>query len=212
VWDRGHVSVGELWGYYCKYPYLTRMRDRSVLVDGVLSTLTSLMWDLEGFALADSYDEASGRYVGLVLPSGDARFGQITDASLLVAPSVAKAQTVPASTPGEGGEEGTDVSRGSLGGSFVDGAGAKPGVVVSEKAHNTRYFGVFRVDPERYARDLTRVSQEVLQQLAAVDGAQLDVTIEVHAKTPDGFPDDKVRVVLENARTLKFEQSSFEDD
>jgi hypothetical protein len=213
VWDRGHVSVGELWGYYCKYPYLTRMRDRSVLVDGVLSTLTSLMWDLEGFALADSYDEASNRYVGLVLPSGDARFGQITDASLLVAPSVAKAQTVPTSTPGEGGEEGTDVSRGSLGGSsFVDGAGAKPGVVVPEKAHNTRYFGVFRVDPERYARDLTRVSQEVLQQLAAVDGAQLDVTIEVHAKTPNGFPDDKVRVVLENARTLKFEQSSFEDD
>jgi len=213
VWDRGHVSVGELWGYYCKYPYLTRMRDRSVLVDGVLSTLTSLMWDLEGFALADSYEEASGRYVGLVLPSGDARFGQITDASLLVAPSVAKAQTVPASAPGEGGEEGTDVSRESLGGSsFVDGAGAKPAVVVPEKAHNTRYFGVFRVDPERYARDLTRFSQEVLQQLAAVDGARLDVTIEVHAKTPDGFPDDKVRVVLENARTLKFEQSSFEDD
>jgi len=213
VWDRGHVSVGELWGYYCKYPYLTRMRDRSVLVDGVLSTLTSLMWDLEGFALADSYDEASGRYVGLVLPSGDARFGQITDGSLLVAPSVAKAQTVPASAPGEETGEGTDVSRGGLGGSaFVDGAGLERGVVVPDKAHNIRYFGVFRVDPERYARDLTRVSQEVLQQLAAVDGAQLDVTIEVHAKTPDGFPDDKVRVVLENARTLKFEQSSFEDD
>jgi len=213
VWDRGHVSVGELWGYYCKYPYLTRMRDRSVLVDGVLSTLTSLMWDLEGFALADSYDEASGRYLGLVLPSGDARFGQITDASLLVAPSVAKAQTVPASAPGEETGDGTDVSRGGLGGlSFVDRAASEREVALPEKAHNTRYFGVFRVDPERYARDLTRVSQEVLQQLAAVDGAQLDVTIEVHAKTPDGFPDDKVRVVLENARTLKFEQSSFEDD
>jgi hypothetical protein len=213
VWDRGHVSVGELWGYYCKYPYLTRMRDRSVLVDGVLSTLTSLMWELEGFALADSFDEATGRYVGLVLPSGDARFGQITDATLLVAPSVGKAQTVPETPPGEEAGQGTDLSGGALGGSsFAHGSGAKPGVAVPEKAHNTRYFGVFRVDPERYARDLTRVSQEVLQQLAAVDGARLDVTIEVHAKTSDGFPDDKVRVVLENARTLKFEQSSFEDD
>ena len=55
------------------------------------------------------------------------------------------------------------------------------------------------------------MSQEVLQQLAAVDGSQLEVTIEVHAHAPQGFPDDKVRVVLENARTLKFEQSSFED-
>jgi len=120
---------------------------------------------------------------------------------------------VPASAPGEETGDGTDVSRGGLGGlSFVDRAASEREVALPEKAHNTRYFGVFRVDPERYARDLTRVSQEVLQQLAAVDGTQLDVTIEVHAKTPDGFPDDKVRVVLENARTLKFEQSSFEDD
>ena len=46
VWDRGHISVGELWGYYCKYPYLTRLRDRSVLVDGVSAVLSSLAWQL----------------------------------------------------------------------------------------------------------------------------------------------------------------------
>ncbi len=204
VWDRGHVSVGELWGYYCKYPYLTRLRDRSVLVEGVLSTLTSLTWELEGFALADSYDEATGQYAGLVLPGGDAHFTQVTDGTLLVAPAAALAQSIPNPDPGGGGE----VSK------------PGPGVVVPKPGgktapptpHNTRFFGVYKVDPERYARDLTRVSQEVLQQLAAVDGSQLDVTIEVHAHAPKGFPDDKVRVVLENARTLKFQQSAFEDD
>jgi hypothetical protein len=76
---------------------------------------------------------------------------------------------------------------------------------------NTRFFGVFSLDPERYARDLTRVSQEVLQQLAAVDGASLEVTLEIQATAPEGFPSDKVRVVLENARTLKFAQYSFDD-
>ena len=205
VWDRGHVSVGELWGYYCKYPYLTRLRDRSVLVDGVLSTLASPIWESEGFALADSYDEETGQYAGLVVPGGDAHFAQVTDATLLVAPAAALSQKAPEpiSDPGDkaGGNGGTDTK--PLKG------GTKPGPA---KPHNTRFFGVYRVDPERYARDLTRVSQEVLQQLAAVDGSRLEVTIEVHARAPQGFPDDKVRVVLENARTLKFEQSSFEDE
>jgi hypothetical protein len=34
----------------------------------------------------------------------------------------------------------------------------------------------------------------------------------VHARKDEGFPDDKVRVVLENARTLKFQQFGFETD
>lgn len=80
-----------------------------------------------------------------------------------------------------------------------------------EVVGNSRFFGVFEVDPEKYARDLTRLSQEVLHPLAAVPGARLHVAIEVSAEASDGFPDDKVRVVLENARTLKFTQFGFED-
>jgi len=87
-----------------------------------------------------------------------------------------------------------------------------PGPPPDETATNTRFFGVYRLDPERYARDLTRVSQEVLQQLAAVDGAKLEVTVEIQASAADGFPMDRVRVVLENARTLKFHQAGFDDE
>ncbi len=39
----------------------------------------------------------------------------------------------------------------------------------------------------------------------------LNVTIEIEATTPDGFDDAKVRTVSENAATLKFEQSGFEE-
>jgi Swt1-like HEPN/Protein of unknown function (DUF499) len=205
VWDRGHVSVGELWGYYCKYPYMTRLRDRNVLVDAVLSTLTSPLWELEGFALADSYDETTGRYAGLILPGGDAHFAQVTDGTLLVAPAAANAQRAPET------ETAHDDERSQASPDFV--APPKPGDKAAPATPlNTRFFGVYKVDPERYARDLTRVSQEVLQQLAAVDGSRLEVTIEVHAHAPRGFPVDKVRVVLENTRTLRFEQSAFEDE
>jgi predicted AAA+ superfamily ATPase len=212
VWGRGHITVGELWSYYCRYPYLTRLRDRSVLDDGVASTLTSFTWEQDGFALADSYDQVTGRYGGLVLPGGAAHYGQITDATVLVVPSAAVAQA-PEVASQKGGATG------------VPGTGAPPvvpaprepggplgGGTAAPKPANTRFFGVYRIDPERYGRDLTKLSQEILQPLAAVDGVELEITVELHARRADGFPDDKVRVVLENARTLRFEQSSFEDE
>ena len=46
----------------------------------------------------------------------------------------------------------------------------------------------------------------------AVEDAQLEITVEVQARSAAGFPEEKVRTVLENARTLKFRQSGFEDD
>jgi hypothetical protein len=201
VWDRGHVSVGDLWSYYCRYPYLTRLRDRTVLDEGVQSTLTWVMWETEGFALADGYDESSGRYTGLTLPGGDSYFGQITDSTLLVAPSVATQQVAETDEPIEPSDEAAVIT-------------AEPGIadgVVTSAPSNTRFFGVLTVDPERYGRDFTRLSQEILQQLTSLDGVQLEIHVEIHAKRASGFPDDKVRTVLENARTLRFDQSSFED-
>ena len=51
----------------------------------------------------------------------------------------------------------------------------------------------------------------VIQHLAAPDGVELEITVEITASKKDGFPDDKTRIVSENARTLKFDQFGFED-
>ena len=39
----------------------------------------------------------------------------------------------------------------------------------------------------------------------------LEITVEIAASKKDGFPDDKTRIVSENARTLKIDQFGFED-
>ena len=65
--------------------------------------------------------------------------------------------------------------------------------------------------PSGYGRDINRLYQEVIQHLAAPDGVDLEITVEINAVKKDGFPDDKARIVSENARTLKFDQSGFED-
>lgn len=69
-----------------------------------------------------------------------------------------------------------------------------------------------RVNPQRYGRDFTRIAQEVLQHLAAVEGTHLEVSVEITATNDAGFPADRVRTVNENARTLKFDEFGFERD
>jgi hypothetical protein len=213
VWSKGHVSVGDLWSYYRRYPYLTRLRDRSVLDAAVRAVLDELTWEVEGFALATGFDEAAGRYEGLTIPH-QGSFGQITDSTLLVLPAVARAQqeserTSPGpAVPPDRGDQPT-----VPGGQMVPGGqtGGSRSIEVPAPPQNVRFFGVMQLNPERYGRDLTRVAQEILQHLAAVEGTKLNVKVEISAENPDGFPDDKVRIVTENARVLKFDQFGFEN-
>jgi hypothetical protein len=74
----------------------------------------------------------------------------------------------------------------------------------------TRYFAVAHIDPDKYGRDLTRLQQEILSHLADPDSGDLAITVEIEATRPSGFPDDKIRIITENARVLKFDQSDFE--
>jgi hypothetical protein len=94
-------------------------------------------------------------------------------------------------------------------GGSVPPAGFTPPAPPTQK--NTRFYGTVRLDPERFGRDLNRLYQEVIQHLAAPEGVDLEITVEISAVKKDGYPDDKARIVSENARTLKFDQSGFED-
>jgi len=202
AWESGHLNVGQLWAFYCSYPYLTRMKNRKVLADAIFDSLAGMMFEEEGFALAEGFENTTGIYAGLVLPGAGSFFGAITDQTLLVKPEVANAQIPPtAVTPVEipGKTNATSVIETKI-----------PGFVAPKI--NTRFFGVYEVDPERYSRDLNRLSQEILQHLSSINGVELEITIEIHADVKEGFTADKIRVILENARSLKFKQSSFEEE
>jgi hypothetical protein len=202
AWQQGHISLGDMWSYFCRYPYLTRLRDRRVLDDAVRSVLTSLASETEGFALAEHYDEKTNQYIGLVVPSGSAQFGQLMDTTLLVDIAIAQAQIDSAAT-GRADEFGESNESEKPKGPSEKPSSETPPV-------KSRYFGVAALDPERNARDFGRISTEVLAQFLAIDGVQVEVTVEIRATTKDGFSDDKIRIVSENARTLKFKQSGFE--
>jgi len=46
--------------------------------------------------------------------------------------------------------------------------------------------------------------QEVLALLTALHGTPVHITVEVLAENAEGFEEDVVRVVMENARALRF--------
>jgi hypothetical protein len=76
----------------------------------------------------------------------------------------------------------------------------------------TRFFGTVKLDPARLNRDSAQVSTEIVQHLASLLGSEVEVTLEIQARVANGIPDNVVRTVSENCKTLKFQNQGFEPD
>jgi predicted AAA+ superfamily ATPase len=211
LWERGHISVDELWDALARYPYLPRLKDREVLRRSVETGPAGFAWQAEGFALADGYDEASGRYLGLVV--GPVSGASVSGATLLVRPELAMAQAeadraAAAASAGVGADAGDGASPGPKSGAGVP---PVPGTARTEPAKPRRFHGSVVLRSERLSLEFGRVVQEVVQRLADA-GAGVEVTVEVSATSREGFEEPAVRTVTENARTLRFRDLGFEDE
>jgi hypothetical protein len=73
-----------------------------------------------------------------------------------------------------------------------------------------RFYAVAKLDPERYQRDFGKIASEIITNLAGQLGTDIEITVEIHARNEDGFTDNVIRTVSENARTLKIDPYGFE--
>jgi hypothetical protein len=133
---------------------------------------------------------------------------------LLVKSDVARRQLDAETPPGPGGTATTTDGGGSAtdGTTMVGGTGTTtpPGPVAAPKPR--RYHGSVTLDPTRVGRDAGRIAEEVIAHIAALTGAQVTVTLEIEATVPEGAPEQVVRIVTENSRTLRFTSHGFETD
>ncbi|HET89158.1 MAG TPA: hypothetical protein ENN99_00225 [Chloroflexi bacterium] len=60
-------------------------------------------------------------------------------------------------------------------------------------------------------KDMGVIVEEVVQRLTSQVGCEVEITLEISARRPEGFDENTVRTVSENSRTLKFEQYGFEE-
>ena len=75
----------------------------------------------------------------------------------------------------------------------------------------TRFYGVKTLNSDKIALEFKNVADEVLAHLRSAESTNVTVRIEIEATDSGGFNESRVRTVSENARTLKFDQSGFEE-
>ena len=66
------------------------------------------------------------------------------------------------------------------------------------------------VNSPRISRDVGSIANGIIQHLASLPDTEVDVTVEIQARVPGGVPDNVVRTVSENCRTLKLTRQGFE--
>jgi predicted AAA+ superfamily ATPase len=204
LWRGEHVAVKQLVEDFARYLYLPRVAGPEVLVQAMRDGVALLTWQADTFACAESYDEATARYRGL-------RGGQVVSLStdsavMLVKPDVARrqmdAEAPPVSPPGQ--PPGVPPSKPGEPGTAT--APTKPAPLPR------RFHATVEIDPHRTGRDAGKIADEVLAHLVGLVGADATVTIEIEASFRDGAPENVVRTVSENCRTLKFKSFGFEKD
>lgn len=204
LWRGKHVEIKQVAEDFARYPYLPRLADSDVLVEAIRNGLALLTWERDTFAYAESYDEAAGRYRGL-RGGEQVSIQDATSPGLLVEPGVARRQIDAETAPPKPATVGAPAGPGPA---AAAGSSAPPSPPPAPRAK--RYHGTVELDPTRLGRDAGEVANEVVAHLVGLDGSKVRVTLEIEAEVEDGVPDNVVRIVTENGRTLKFTNNGFE--
>jgi hypothetical protein len=216
LWRGNHVAIRQLAEDFSRYLYLQRLRGPEALCEAIRDGLAWTTWATETFAYAESYDEKLGRYAGLkggqqVFVSSDAMLGvlvkpEIALAQLKADAEAAVAVVAPAHSPSNSSAAPSPVSSTLPSAVSSNVAGPSAPVQPSPPKH---FYGTVKIDAARMNRDAGQISQEVVQHLVAILMANVEVTLEIQATAPDGFPPNVIRTISENCRTLKFTQHDF---
>jgi hypothetical protein len=94
--------------------------------------------------------------------------------------------------------------------STVDGPTAPTPSTPAAPQKPNSFSGSVSLRGDRVGRDAGRVADEVLGHLVALSGSKVTVTMEITVDVPGGIENDVVRIVSENANSLKFSHHSFE--
>ena len=199
--DSNDIQIKNLWGYLSTYCYLPRLANYRVLEDAILRGLASD----EYFALAGAY--SGSRYIDLQFNKA---LMSINPSDLLVKAQVAMKQLVaePKDPQPGGGQPG---SGDTPGGENPVEPGGKPGPGPQPVKANTHFFMSAKLDTTRVNRDVNNYVQEIIQHLMAVEGSEVELTLEVNVSAPSGIPSGTVRTISENCRTLKITNFGFDN-
>jgi hypothetical protein len=199
-----------------------RLRDDAILVRAVESGVAQLTWAEETFAYAEGWDERAATAVSWPVSrpasSSTARASWSSPKRRCASSRRTGARSSRAQAAQQGQAGGVTYTPGAAQGAPIkDGgtpytAGASGGTTADPPTppRLRRYHGTAELDTMRVARDAGRIAEEIIQHLSTLPSAS--VRLEIEADIPDGVPDNVVRTVYENGRTLRFTSQGFEEE
>ena len=207
--EANEIQIKKLWEYFCTYCYLPRLSSFAVMEECIMSGVNSD----EYFAYAEGV--SAGRFLELkyqtLLP-------QINDYGYLVKiPAALKQIVADRSKETEKSATATEVHNPSSGGTQKPWSGGQGGQPVTpqppqpDRPQNTHFFLSTPLNTTRINKDVNNLVQEVISYLSSVEGAEVEITLDVTAKLPNGAPVPIVRTVTENCRTLKVKDFGFSE-
>ncbi|MDR2808365.1 MAG: DUF499 domain-containing protein [Spirochaetaceae bacterium] len=198
LWQgKDHSTVRDLWSNYTRYVYLHRLKDRGVLEQALRSGIRSG----EFFAYAEGQD-SGGRYEGISI-YGDSF--QISADGLVVKACAAKAQLEKESAKLE-----KSVPAGAAYDTQFESPKEGEKAVIPKSPKPTHFYGSVKIEHTKLGSTAGLINTEVLQHFKQLPGVSVAVSLDIQVTIPDGMPDDIVRTVRENCRTLNFDTGSFE--
>jgi hypothetical protein len=203
--DRPHIPINEIAEWFATYVYLPKLRDRVVLDTAIRGAVAKLD---PSFGYADSFDEATADYSGLIWAKAPPEL--MASTALLVHHDAALEQLrrkQPEALVGGASGGVTGITTGSP--SPAVGGAASP----TGSALPRRFYGSVEIDMVRPVKSFDAILNAVVMELQRTQGAKVKLTLEVEAEAPNGFSEADVGVVRDNARHLKFkaESTGFSD-
>jgi predicted AAA+ superfamily ATPase len=201
--DSNHISIKQLWEHLCTYCYLPRLINEKVLEDTIRRGVNST----EYFAYAVGFDGT--RYIDLKFTQ---QINIIEHSGYLVKVNVAQKQLTDEATRRQ-----AEITIQTRNNTLTD----KPLITddttttnyplpttaetnsTVETAKKSHFYMSAQLDTTRIGRDVQKLVEEIINHLTSVDDTQVDVTLELNAKSLNGLPKEVVRTILENCKTLR---------
>lgn len=212
--ESDNISIKKLWDYLCTYCYLPRLANESVLEETIRTGLNST----EYFAFASGFDGTRyidlkfNQYVGIIERSGYLVKVDIAQKQLKEEAERKQAATTATPTHSNGiftPNPDADTTYPLLNNDNNPNVFREP--PASEVPKNTHFYMSAQLDTTRIGRDVQKLVEEVISHLTSIDGAQVEVSLELNVVAPEGISQQVVRTVSENCRTLRVRSFGFDD-
>lgn len=213
LWRENHLGVRQLVDDFAKYLYLPRVKNMQVILDAFQDSVTRTTWSLDSIAYADHNDATADRYRSL--EAGRRVTVQLNGHRVVVKPEVAVVQMEKEAAASVGSGGGTTTSGGTTNGSRATSGGGAGTTTIGETTTTKdvlrRFHAEVELEGTRLSRDVDQIASAVVQHLTSRLGSKVACIVGINAEIPSSAPDNVVRTVTENCRTLKLEKAGHEE-